>query len=203
MSEIENNKIKELLRRTKLTTKSRYRASERFSMHQKVSQWTVAFISAALIFIPLFQVYGVELTIPDQLLSCFQSILAVMILVYSLLLGQENFVARAEAMHRNGIELGRFARKLRGVSDSSANYDELVEEYYGILEKYENHKPVDYLFTRLDIKPESWKQWPEYLWVWVRAKFYTWLGYLHYMAAISFVSYIFFYILKSMKTSQG
>lgn len=201
MAELEESRIKELLRRTKLTTKSRYRASERFSTHQKVSQWTVAFISAALIFIPLFQAYGVELSIPDQLLNSFQSILAVMVLVYSLLLGQENFVSRSEAMHRNGVELGRFARKLRGLPDTHEDYDGLVEEYYDILEKYENHKPVDYLFTRLHDKPSELKQWPEYLWLWLRAHFFQWLGYTHYIAASFFVGYIFYYLFTNIKAS--
>lgn len=199
MAELEDSKIKELLRRTKLTTKSRYRASERFATHQKVSQWTVAFISAALIFIPLFQAYGVELAIPSQLLNSFQSVLAVMVLVYSLLLGQENFVSRSEAMHRNGVELGRFARKLRGLSDEYEDYDGLVEEYYGILEKYENHKPVDYLFTRLHQKPENKSDWLEYLWVWIRAHLFQWLGYIHYIFAITFVGYVFYYLLSSIK----
>ncbi|WP_163833400.1 SLATT domain-containing protein [Spartinivicinus ruber] len=198
MAELENSKIKELLRRTKLTTKSRYKASERFAAHQKVSQWTVAFISAALIFIPLFQAYGVKLTIPEQLLNSFQSVLAVMVLVYSLLLGQENFVSRAEAMHRNGVELGRFARKLRGIPDGYSKYDELVEEYYGILEKYENHKPVDYLFTRLHQKPEKFLEWPGYFWLWLRAQFFMWLGYTHYIAAWCFVGYIFYYIFTNI-----
>ena len=199
MAELENSKVKELLRRTKLTTKSRYRANERLSTHQKVSQWTVAFISAALVFIPLFQAYGVELTISDQLLNSFQAILAVMVLVYSLLLGQENFVSRAEAMHRNGVELGRFARKLRGLPEDYEAYDELVEEYYDILEKYENHKPVDYLFTRLHYKPEKWQDWPEYLWLYVRAQFFMWLGYTHYIVAISFVTYVFYYLFSNIK----
>ncbi|WP_432460982.1 SLATT domain-containing protein [Agarivorans sp. QJM3NY_25] len=199
MAELEGSKIKELLRRTKLTTKSRYRASERLARHQKVSQWTVAFISCALIFIPLFQAYGVELTLSSQLLNSFQSVLAVMVLVYSLLLGQENFVSRSESMQRNGVELGRFARKLRGLSDSDESYDELAEEYYDILEKYENHKPIDYLFTRLHQKPESWDEWPAYLWLWVRAQLFMWLGYFHYLTAISFVAYIFYYVYTNIK----
>lgn len=102
-------------------------------------------------------------------------------------------------MHRNGVELGRFARKLRGLPDEYEDYDGLVEEYYGILEKYENHKPVDYLFTRLHQKPEKPSGWPEYLWVWVRAHFFQWLGYAHYIVAITFVGYLFYYLLSNMK----
>ncbi|MGY3945149.1 SLATT domain-containing protein [Aeromonas tecta] len=199
MAELENSEIKELLRRTKLTTKSRYIANERLSTHQKVSQWTVAFISAALIFIPLFQAYGVEISISEKLLNSFQAILAVMVLVYSLLLGQENFVSRAEAMHRSGVELGKFARKLRGFPEDYNKYYELVEEYYSILEKYENHKPIDYLFTRLLYKPERFNDWPSYLWLYIKAQFFMWLGYTHYIVAISFVTYVFYHLLSNIK----
>ncbi|MBW3761972.1 SLATT domain-containing protein [Aeromonas jandaei] len=199
MAELENSEIKELLRRTKLTTKSRYIASERLSSHQKVSQWTVAFISAALVFIPILQAYGVDIRISEKLLNSFQAILAVMVLVYSLLLGQENFVSRAESMHRSGVELGKFARKLRGFPEDYDKYDELVEEYYSILEKYENHKPIDYLFTRLLYKPDRLNGWPAYLWLYIRAQFFMWLGYTHYIVAISFVIYVFYYLLSNIK----
>lgn len=59
-------------------------------------------------------------------------------------------------MHRNGVELGRFARRLSAKNESIPDdeYHKLVEEYYDILEKYENHKPVDYSFIRKAI--DSW-----------------------------------------------
>jgi len=139
-------KVEELLRRTSKTTKSRYRASERLEQHHKFSQWTVALISSALIFIPLLQTFNVDLNLSSQILNSVQSILAVLVLVYSLLLGQENFISKSEAMQRNGVELGRLSRKIvvydETISDN--DYNKLVEEYYSILEKYENHKPVDY-----------------------------------------------------------
>lgn len=202
MAEFESSKVEELLRRTKLTTKSRYRASERLANHQRASQWTVAFISVALVFIPLLQAYGVELDISDRILNSFQSVLAVMVLVYSLLLGQENFISRAEAMHRNGVELGRFARKLRGLCENNDSYDELVEEYYDILEKYENHKPIDYLFTRLASKPEEWKGWPEYIWLYIRAQFFKIIGYSHYFGAVVFVIYVLYFLISNIQLSQ-
>jgi hypothetical protein len=111
-----DDRIKELLRRTKITTKSRYRASERLERHHKFSQWTVSLISAALVFVPMMQAFNIQLGIGAIYLNATQAVLAVLVLVYSLLLGQENFISRAEAMHRNGVELGRFARKLAGLA---------------------------------------------------------------------------------------
>src|SRR5690348_13379176 len=102
MAEVES-RVAELLRRTKLTTKSRYRASERLERHHKFSQWTVSLVSAALVFIPMMQAFNVHIGVDAIYLNAAQAILAVLVLVYSLLLGQENFISRSEAMHRNGV----------------------------------------------------------------------------------------------------
>lgn len=204
MSELEN-KVEELLRRTSKTTKSRYRASERLEQHHKFSQWTVALISCALIFIPLLQTFNVDLNLSTQVLNSIQSILAVLVLVYSLLLGQENFISKSEAMQRNGVELGRLSRKIV-VHDETIlddDYNNLVEEYYSILEKYENHKPIDYLFTRLSSRPKSFSEYPEYIWVWIRAQFLRILAYSHYIFAFLFVFFVFYSILGGVYTQIG
>lgn len=199
MSEL-GNRLQELLRRTKLTTKSRYRASERLERHHKLSQWTVAFISAALVFIPMTQAFGIELGLRFAYLNATQATLAVLVLVYSLLLGQENFISRAQSMHRNGVELGRFARKLAGKGDdvSDDEYFQLSEEYYNILEKYENHKPVDYLFTRLSDTPNNPHEWVMYIGLWFKARIITILNFSHYLLAISFVVFIFFTLFSGI-----
>ena len=196
-----DNKVSELLKRTKMTRKSRYKASERLATHQKVSQWIVAFISCTLVFIPLIQVFEVEITISNQLLNSFQSILAVMILVYSLLLGQENFVSKSEAMHRSGVELGKFARKLKIFENAhdDQKYSELVEEYYAILEKYENHKHVDYLFAKLYYKSEYSKGWIPDIGLWIKAYVLQYFGFIHYLFAVSVVFIIFYNLFNNIK----
>ena len=199
MGELEN-RLHELLRRTKITTKSRYRASERLERHHKLSQWTVSLISAALVFVPLAQAFGIANGIQAIYLNATQATLAVLILVYSLLLGQENFVSRAQAMHRNGIELGRFARKLAGKGDSVPDneYFQLAEEYYDILDKYENHKPIDYLYTRLAETPTNANEWVIFVGLWVKARFITAMIFSHYLLAIAFVFFIFYKLFSAI-----
>jgi hypothetical protein len=193
MSELQN-RLHELLRRTKITTKSRYRASERLERHHKLSQWTVSMISAALVFIPLVQTFGIAAGIEAIYLNATQATLAVLVLVYSLLLGQENFISRAQAMHRNGIELGRFARKLAGKGDTipDAEYFQLAEDYYNILDKYENHKPIDYLYTRLAETPSNANEWVVYIGLWLKARAINLIIYSHYIISITFVGFIFY-----------
>jgi hypothetical protein len=199
MGELEN-RLKELLRRTKITTKSRYRASERLERHHKLSQWTVALVSAALVFIPLVQALGVTPDINPALLNAAQATLAVLVLVYSLLLGQENFISRSQAMHRNGIELGRFARKLAGKGDDvpDEEYFALAEEYYDILDKYENHKPIDYLYTWLAKEPTTIGEWPRYAWVWVKSRVVTFFVFSHYFLAMVFVAFVFYALFSGV-----
>ncbi len=193
MSELDN-RLHELLRRTKITTKSRYRASERLELHHKLSQWTVSLISVALVFIPLVQTFGISAGIELIYLNATQATLAVLVLVYSLLLGQENFISRAQAMHRNGVELGRFARKLAGKEKnvSDEEYFSLAEEYYDILEKYENHKPIDYLYTRLSDTPSNLNEWVIFIGLWFKARVMSLVVFSHYFVAIGFVGFIFY-----------
>jgi len=199
MGEIDN-RLHELFRRTKITTKSRYRASERLERHHKLSQWTVSLISAALVFVPLVQAFNLAVGIEVIYLNATQATLAVLVLVYSLLLGQENFVSRAQAMHRCGIELGRFARKLAGKGESvpDQEYFALAEEYYDILDKYENHKPIDYLYTRLAETPTDRNEWVVFVGLWLKARLITLVIFSHYILAIGFVGLIFYALFSGI-----
>ncbi|MEN5100304.1 SLATT domain-containing protein [Stenotrophomonas sp. TWI809] len=195
------NRIDELIRRTRITTRSRYRASERLERHHKFSQWTVSLISAALVFVPMMQAFNIQLGVDAIYLNATQAVLAVLVLVYSLLLGQENFISRSEAMHRNGVELGRFARKLAGISGSVRDqyYIALTEEYYDILEKYGNHKPIDYLLTQLTEKPSTGSEWLTYVARWLKARVVTILIFSHYFVAMTFVGYVFFKLFLAIR----
>ncbi|MFM2589657.1 SLATT domain-containing protein [Vibrio sp. TBV020] len=199
MTELDND-IGELLRRVKMTTSSRYGASLRFKFHHRVSQWTVAFISIALLVIPMAQAWGLTIGIDNQKLNFIQSILAVLVLVYSLLLGQENFISRSEAMHRNGVELGKFARKLKPYirSCTEAQYTDLVEEYYSILEKYENHEIVDYYATKLEVKPQNHAQYLGYIWFSVKYWYHQIKGLMLYFPPWLFVGYVLYTVFVSL-----
>jgi len=156
--------FEKLLERIKRTTRCRYHASRRLKIHHRFSQWTIAILSSGLIFIPLIQVFGATFDIPLKLCNVFQTILAVLILVFSLLLSQENFFSRSENMHKNGVELGRLVRKIEGIIENNKEktetidlelYNKLKNEYYDILEKYENHETIDFMNAKLNIKPDE------------------------------------------------
>src|SRR5690606_8903177 len=105
-----------------------------------------------------------------------------------------------QAMHRNGIELGRFARKLAGKGERvpDDDYFQLAEEYYDILDKYENHKPIDYLYTRLGETPTNSNEWVIFVALWAKARFITAMIFSHYFLAIAFVFFIFYRLFSAI-----
>jgi len=156
--------LKKLFKRVKKTTRCRYHASRRLMRHHRFSQWTIALLSTGLIFIPLIQIFKATFEIPINQLNVLQTILAILVLVFSLLLGQENFFSKSKDMHRNGVELGRLDRKIEGFIEKNKTkkeqlqlyrYEELTNEYYDILDKYENHEPIDFENAKLNVKNEN------------------------------------------------
>lgn len=194
---------KELLRRAEKTTKARYSASDRLERHHKFSQWTVSLISTALVFVPMMQAFDVDLGAKAIYLNATQAVLAVLVLVYSLLLGQENFISRSEAMQRNALELGAFSRHLAGsiTTISQEEYKSYVNAYYDILQKYPNHKPIDYLYTQLADTPKGTYEQVRYCYRWIRVRVITCLIFSHYFIAMGFVLLVLHSLFKAMAES--
>src|SRR5262245_13249635 len=116
--------IAELHRKITKTAKARFVAANRLTLHYQLSQWTVALASAALLILPLVQAFGVSVNSSPQQLNVLQSILAVVVLVFSLLLGAENFGLKAEKMHRCGMELNQLDQEMAGhLNDDKEIYD--------------------------------------------------------------------------------
>ena len=177
----------ELNRRVVTTTSIRYGSATRLSSHHRFSQWVVTLVSVALIIIPLFQAMKVPLKHSPQLLDAVEVLLAVIVLVYSLLLGNENYSGRAEKMLTCGLELGRLSRRIYPHLDKpheQALYEELSEEYHDILEKYPNHDSVDYKLYRVSQPNEYYMNKFVYIFDWFSVKLEYTIGYWHYITVI-------------------
>ena len=155
MDKQQNNKFDELYRIIDITAKARYRASTRLSLHGVFSQWTLSLLAIGLIITSVLMLSGLKLNFSTEYSSVMQIIFSVMVLTYSLLLGMGNFSARAERFHRCGLELSRLLRKvkpLKGAENNDEEYATISKEYYDHLDKYENHKGVDFLSARVEIE---------------------------------------------------
>lgn len=163
MDKEQNNKFDELYRILDITTKARYRASTRLNSHGIFSQWTLSLLAIGLIISSTLSISGIQLNFSEKYTSVMQLIFSVIVLTYSLLLGMGNFSARAERFHRCGLELSRLVRKVKPFKGSEGHNDDyasISKEYYDHLEKYENHKDVDFLSARLEI--ERRKGYPDW-----------------------------------------
>lgn len=187
-------RIDELVARIERTARTRHYASERFAAHQKLSLCTLVMLAFAMLFIPLLRTVDVAVDFDTAYLAATEVVLGVLVLVYALLVGQEKFVSQMQSMHRSAIELDRLARKAAGRDPArvtDAEYAAITKDYFDILEKSENHHAIDSMATRLEDKPRSSKDWPQYLWVWLCARLSGACNYLHYVISLGFVVFVF------------
>lgn len=176
----------ELRNRILKTKESRFNTSKRLMNHQRISQWIMSIISACLIVLPLIDVRA-------SLKSDFdiiQSIVAVFLLIYSLIIPAENFMYRSMQMHK-------CARDLDGLIfdiDNGKNLKEISKEYSKILDSHENHETIDYLPVKYhgklqSIRPETFsKVWHKYIYYKAVLAFIPirlFVGYIYYIPLIA------------------
>lgn len=137
------------------TTKgARFIASHRLKSINKLSSYSVGFLSAYLIILGLLTVFNVETTqiITSQQFAFISTGLSILILVFSQLEGSNEYRLRAEKFHDCALEISELYNKLRYLKTSDKNTTEINKlsedlsiEYANVLKKYENHKYIDFL----------------------------------------------------------
>ena len=155
----------DLHRKSSLTGAARFAASTRQAAHAKASQWSVAILSVVLIIVSVGQALGLLRSVPNEQLTLLQVGISTLVLVFSLLLGLENYAVRSERSHRCGLELNEVARRAEALVGSGATvekYTELCEAYERILAQHENHEQLDYLMQKSRWRknyPAGWFPW--------------------------------------------
>lgn len=143
--------LEELCDRVQKTASSRFFAHDRLRRHHAASLWTIALFSVGLIVIPLIQTFDLNARFSVSYINFIQVVFAIVVLVISIMLNMSNFLARADRMHNCGMVLNALARKIEGRIEGGCGeeeYQALVNEYNAILQAYENHSRIDYLFTK-------------------------------------------------------
>lgn len=151
------------------TTKgARFVASHRLKSINKLSSYSLGFLSAYLIILGLLSVFeiGPELLISTKHSALISTSLSILILVFSQLEGSNDYGLRAEKYHDCALEIGGLYNKLRYLKTSSMEQDEINKlsedlsiEYSNVLKKYENHKYIDFLMfqtTKNDYFKLNW-----------------------------------------------
>lgn len=167
-----------------VTLRIRYNAADRLTRHHKLSQWILALTSIELIIIPLLQAMQIPMRVNPQLLNAIEVSLAVLTLTYSLLLGMENYYGRAEKTLSCGKEITKLTRDvypLLNQSHDAIKYKEMSDRYQDILDKYENHEPIDYEIYKINNPEKYYQNKVLYLLAWISVKIKYILNFWHYI----------------------
>jgi hypothetical protein len=191
------NSLKELQRRSEITSKARYNAGRRMELHNAFSQWTLAFLAVGQIVIALIVALKLKTVFSPSYVDFGGIFFGVLVLAYSLLLGMGNYAARAIKHHACGMELGGLARALHFKSEDSTSkqddYEKSASKYYEILAKYENHISIDYLIASYEIAIKDKMDFFRVLKNWLPILLGKFLQFFHYIASIFLIS---FWIIK-------
>lgn len=136
------------------TTKgARFFASDRLNTINKLSSYSIGFLSAYLIILGLLSVFKVEteFVISSEQFAFISTGLSILILVFSQLENSNNYRLRANQFHNCALEVSELYNKLRYLKTSTITADEINKlsqelsiEYSNVLKKYENHKYIDF-----------------------------------------------------------
>jgi hypothetical protein len=160
------NMFDELYRRVLVTARSSFFAARRLEFHCKLSQWTVTLASIALIIIPLGQALNFSPQINASALNVLEVFFAIIVLAFTLLIGVDSYLLKADRMQRRGLELASIYYALEPYRDNGGNqrlYEKFCMKYDEVLSKYENHLPIDYLDFKLSKREEYFPQLKNYL----------------------------------------
>jgi hypothetical protein len=178
------NVFDELYRRVYITARSSFFAARRLEIHYKWSQWTIALASIALLYIPLVQTFDLELTVNPKTLNVLEVSFAVIVLVFSLLIGTENYLLKADRMQRRGLELASIYYALepyRKKEEDNKLYENFCANYDKVLEKYDNHLPIDFLEFTLSKKNDYYEGGRGYLTALINFQFQRFLSIAPYL----------------------
>lgn len=158
MAKPQETPAEHLLRSLLITSSARFHASRRLRLHQTVSLWAVSVFSLVLIVVPLFEPFGVAVSLRTSIVNLVNVIAATAILVISILVNASNFAERAEKMHRCALELNALAREVElRVKEKGREVSEIRDlqtRYDEILSRYENHSDIDYRVAQIKKAPE-------------------------------------------------
>lgn len=128
------------------TVAARFQASRRLEFHNRMSLFSISLFSIVLILVSLFQLVGFHFALSDQVVNIGQVFLTIIILCFSIAISMSDFSLRSSKFHECGVRLNKLVYKLMnawGVTLSEHEYELKLEEYFNILNSYENHTDAD------------------------------------------------------------
>lgn len=141
---INSNETRQMISKT---ASSRFQASRRFALHNHLSLLSISFFSLVLIVTSIPQIANYTFLVNPTFFNIGQLSLSILLLSLSIAIGLSDFSLKSHQHHACGMELNKLATLIKNKWDQNldpAEYNEYIEKYYSILEKYENHSEIDH-----------------------------------------------------------
>jgi len=153
-SHLDKDFLEELKHKLWSTKGSRFRASQRLKTQDKYSLLSMSILSAYLVIFGLLSVYNLfnAKGVSENLIPFTITSVSIFLLVFSLFENSKNYSVRSIQFHDCALEISRLYNELQTFKsyDKEASQSEIKEfskdiqeRYQTILEKYENHSPLD------------------------------------------------------------
>lgn len=131
------------------TRGTRFNAYERLRRRQKRSFYATGLLSAYLIIINLLQPFNLLVLPTDSNMINFISVsLSIILLVFVTIENSAEYNLKGDNFHNCSKELGRIFNDLHSLMDKNevdqTKYEEIGKRYSDILDRYDNHSPIDY-----------------------------------------------------------
>ncbi|RYH72143.1 SLATT domain-containing protein [Flavobacteriaceae bacterium 144Ye] len=132
------------------TKGARFNAYERLRRKHQLSTYATSFVSAYLIVINLLTPFNfhTDLGIEPNTISFITVALSVVLLAFVILENTAEYNLKGDAFHNCSKEIGRLFNRLHSlIEQTNPDEDEIeriANDYADILDKYDNHSPIDY-----------------------------------------------------------
>ncbi|WP_298427370.1 SLATT domain-containing protein [uncultured Kordia sp.] len=155
---LEKSFLEELNYKIWSTKGARFKADKRLRAKAKLSNITLAIISAYLIIASLISVYSIDNNSNENLINYAITALSILLLVVSQFENSQEYKLNARIFHDCGLELSELYNELRifkTLKKKPTDYEayvfskKLSERYQIVLKNYQNHSSIDYNMFRV------------------------------------------------------
>ncbi len=210
----EQDTTQELYDRLWKAKSARLNAYQRLSKTYYLSSYSTSLLSVYVIILSLLQPFKIitnETTV--NLLNLVSICVSILLLVFVLMESSMQYNLKAEKFHDCAKQIGKLFKRFEFIKDNSSynefikysEFQKLQEEYDKIIDLYDNHKPIDFLYFQsinklkqfktdttkifgIEIKAGNYNRW------YIKFR-YNHLIYIHYYFVIFVLPIVLIYII--------
>lgn len=157
------------------TKGSRFNAYERLKRRQKLSNYATGLLSAYLIIVNLLSPFGlISLSQDSNVISFISVALSIILLVFVTIENAAEYSLKGNHFHNCAKELSRIFNELhiliQDEKSTSDDFRRVADEYMEIVERYDNHSPIDYEVHKTKHQDDFDIPWLEKQWILFKSK---------------------------------